>query len=152
MDARERLENAGYEDVVTLSNYSYDDALIGVTDDGRAIYDYDRMVTWLMVTERFTEEEAVEWVDYNTIRALPYMGENAPIIMHRIELATVEGVTIDSWDREEVWEAIREISDIKAQYDLFDPEQRPKHHVCNLAIKALREVIGDGSFGGTTDE
>ena len=85
MNARERLENAGYEDVITLSNYSYDDALIGVTEDGRAVYDYDKMVMWLVETQGFTEEEAVEWIDYNTVRALPYMGENAPIILYPVE-------------------------------------------------------------------
>ena len=85
MNARERIENAGYEDVALLSNYSYDDALIGITEDGRAVYDYDKMVEWLMRTQKFTEEEAIEWIDYNTIRALPYMGENAPIIMHPLE-------------------------------------------------------------------
>ena len=73
------------EDTVYLSNYSYDDALIGITTDGRAVYDYDRMVTWLMATQGFTEEEAMEWVDYNTIRALPYMGKKAPIIMYQLE-------------------------------------------------------------------
>ena len=36
------LEN-GYEDVVIFQNYSYDDALIGVSEGGRAIYDYDIM-------------------------------------------------------------------------------------------------------------
>ena len=30
-------------------------------------------------------EDAAEWVDYNTIRALPYMGEDAPIVMNRLE-------------------------------------------------------------------
>lgn len=44
MNAEERLLEAGYEDVAILSNYSYDDALIGVTEDGRAVYDYDKMV------------------------------------------------------------------------------------------------------------
>jgi hypothetical protein len=38
-----------------------------------------------MEEEEFTEEEAIEWIDYNTIRALPYMGEKAPIIMYPIE-------------------------------------------------------------------
>lgn len=85
MDARERILNAGYEDVTYLTNYSYDDALIGISDDNRAVYDYDKMVKWLMEKEEFTEEEAIEWIDYNTIRALPYMGEKAPIIMYPIE-------------------------------------------------------------------
>lgn len=85
MDARERILNAGYEDVTYLTNYSYDDALIGISDDNRAVYDYDKMVKWLIEKEDFTEEEAIEWIDYNTIRALPYMGEKAPIIMYPIE-------------------------------------------------------------------
>lgn len=84
-DAAKRLVDNGYEDITILSNYSYDTALIGVTEDGRAVYDYDLMVEWLMETEGWDEIEAVEWVDYNTIRALPYMGESAPVIVHRLE-------------------------------------------------------------------
>lgn len=85
MKAEERILNAGYEDVVYLTNYSYDDALIGISEDNRAVYDYNKMLKWLVETEKFTEEEAIEWIDYNTIRALPYMGEKAPIIMYPIE-------------------------------------------------------------------
>ena len=80
--AEEKIIDAGYEDVLLLSNYSYDDALIGVTEDGRAVYDYDKMVRWLVESEGFEEMDAIEWIDYNTIRALPYMGEQAPIIMY----------------------------------------------------------------------
>ncbi len=82
MTAEEKLLNAGYEDVVILSNYSYDDALIGVTVDNRAVYDYERMVEWLCHKENISQEEAIEWIDYNTIRALPYFGDAAPIIMY----------------------------------------------------------------------
>ena len=39
MNAEERLLEYGYEDVKYLINESYDDALIGVTEDGRAVYD-----------------------------------------------------------------------------------------------------------------
>lgn len=82
MNAEEKLLDAGYEDVIYLTNYSYDDALIGVSDDGRAIYDFDKMVEWLMSKEGFEQDEAIEWIEYNTIRALPYMGSDAPIIMY----------------------------------------------------------------------
>lgn len=85
MNTEERLLDAGYEDIKYLTNYSYDDALIGVSEDGRAIYDYEKMVKWLMEEEDWTDEEAVDWIEYNTIRALPYMGEGAPIIMHPLE-------------------------------------------------------------------
>ena len=49
---------------------------------------------------------------------------------------------MENWDEVEVWEAIHELSDIKAGYDLFDEKERPKYHACCLAIKALREAIG----------
>ena len=85
MSAEEKLWENGYEDVIILKNYSYDDALIGVTEDNRTIYDFDKMVQWLIHTENFTQEEAIEWIEYNTIRALPYMGERAPVIMYALQ-------------------------------------------------------------------
>ena len=51
MTAEKRLLENGYDGVKYLTNYSYDGALIGVTDDGRAVYDYELMVEWLMDTE-----------------------------------------------------------------------------------------------------
>lgn len=83
--AEERLLEAGYEDVVILTDYSYDDALVGVTEDNRAVYDYNRMVTWLMETEGMTRDQAIEWIEYNTIRALDYFGPEAPIVMTPLE-------------------------------------------------------------------
>ena len=83
--ALERLLDAGYDGVKYLVDYSYDDALIGVTDDNRAVYDFNKMVEWLVFHEGFEPSEAIEWIEYNTIRALPYMGEAAPIIMYPVE-------------------------------------------------------------------
>ena len=42
--AEQMLLDNGYENIVIFNNYSYDDALIGVSNDGRAIYDYNLMV------------------------------------------------------------------------------------------------------------
>ena len=83
MNAEEKLLENGYEGIKYLTKYSYDTALIGVTHDDRAVYDYDLMVEWLMEEEGFTEEEAREWIDYNTLRALPYMGSDGPVILNR---------------------------------------------------------------------
>ena len=80
--AEEKLLENGYEGVKYLTDFSYDDALIGVTHDNRAVYDYEKMVEWLISTEGFTEEEAIEWIDFNTLRALPYLGEGAPVVMY----------------------------------------------------------------------
>lgn len=84
ISAEDKLLDLGYEDVVIFSDFSYDDALIGVTEDNRAVYDYNQMVIWLMEHEDFTEDEAVDWISYNTIRSLPYFGEDAPVVMYPI--------------------------------------------------------------------
>lgn len=76
------LDN-GLEGAVYFTNYDYASAIVGYSDDGRMIYDYDLMIESLMTEDDFTYEDAAEWIDYNTIRALPYMGEWAPIIMHK---------------------------------------------------------------------
>ena len=82
LSAEDRLLDNGYEGVKYLTDYSYDTALIGVSHDDRAIYDYDLMVQWLVNEEGLSEEEAVEWIDYNTIRALPY-DSSGPIVLYR---------------------------------------------------------------------
>ena len=81
MTAEEKLLHNGHEGVRFFTNYSYDDALIGVTIDDRAVYDFEKMVKWLVEKEGFTPEDAIEWIEYNTIRALPYM-EGAPVIIY----------------------------------------------------------------------
>lgn len=85
LTAEQRIIDAGYEDVIIFSGDSYDDALIGISEDERAIYDFDLMVEWLMKNDDMTSEEAIEWIEYNTIRSLPYVGDKAPIIMYSLE-------------------------------------------------------------------
>jgi hypothetical protein len=72
MTAAERIRDAGHDDVLLFDNPSYDDALIGVTEDDRAVYDFDKMVAWLVEHDGMDEIEAVEWIEYNATRALPY--------------------------------------------------------------------------------
>lgn len=74
----------GYEEIALFENYDYVTAFIGISNDNKAIYDYDLMIEYLMKKEEFDDEiDAIEWIDYNTIRALPYM-ENAPIIKYNL--------------------------------------------------------------------
>jgi hypothetical protein len=53
------------------------------------------------------------------------------------------GVSIvkTDWNKQEVWDAIHELSDIRAEYNLFDDKEIGKYYACSLAIKALREAI-----------
>lgn len=34
----------------------------------------------------WTEEDAIEWIDFNTLRTVPYMGNKAPIIVFPLPL------------------------------------------------------------------
>ena len=72
------------EDALVFDNLAYDKAIIGITTDDRVVYDYDKMVEDLVVNEDFTLEEAIEWIDYNTIGILPYSEDNRPIVMYPI--------------------------------------------------------------------
>jgi hypothetical protein len=85
MTPKEILLNAGFEDVFLLENCSYEDALIGVTTDNRAVYSFSKMVEWLMINEGLSSEDAEDWIYYNTVRGLKYYGPEAPIIMYDLE-------------------------------------------------------------------
>ncbi len=47
------------------------DAIAGSSDCGRLIYDYQKMLDLFMKRENWTEEEAVEWVEYNVMGVQP---------------------------------------------------------------------------------
>lgn len=84
MTNREKLVEAGYEECVVFENPDYDSALIGITEDDRAVYDMDLMVEHLVATEGMSEIDAISFIEYNTIRSLPYV-ENAPVIIRRLD-------------------------------------------------------------------
>ena len=79
---REILVDMGYADSIIFTNPDYDDAIIGISHDDRVIYDYDKMIEHLMTYEDMTDEEAADYISYNTIRSIPYAGEYAPIVMY----------------------------------------------------------------------
>jgi hypothetical protein len=83
MTNRDLLLDNCYEDVVIFENPSFDGALVGVSDDGRAVYDYDKMIAAAMDQEGWTEEEAIDWIEVNSLRSLAYV-ENAPIIVYSL--------------------------------------------------------------------
>lgn len=87
---RDYLTDNGYEDSILFENPSYITAVIGVSETGRIIYEYHKMVEYLVSQDEMTEEEAIEFIDYNTIQALPYAGENAPIILYGLTSSFIE--------------------------------------------------------------
>ena len=68
-----------------FENPDFVDAIVGITEEGNLIYDYDKMIQSLVNEGEMNEEEAIEWIEYNTIRTIPYMGNGRPIIVYGIE-------------------------------------------------------------------
>ena len=85
MAVNQDIRNQLPSDAVVFDNHAYDNSIIGTTFDGRAIYCYESMVEELMEDEGWEETDAIEWIEYNTLRALPYAGEKAPVVIYSVE-------------------------------------------------------------------
>ena len=81
MSDRDILLDLGYDDVIIFDNPSYEGALVGISWDNQAIYDYDLMVESLM-KEGMTAEEATDFISYNSSYR---QGGEYPIIMNSIK-------------------------------------------------------------------
>lgn len=65
----------------------WDDAIVGVTDEGQAVYSYDLILETLKERDGLTDEEAQDWIEYNLYKTMPYIADEGkqPVIMHLIE-------------------------------------------------------------------
>jgi hypothetical protein len=63
----------------------FDEAILGVASrcgsPDVVVYDYDKCVGVLVARDGMTEDEAIEWMDFNVVGA--YVGERTPWFMHR---------------------------------------------------------------------
>lgn len=76
-----------HEEAAIFNIPSYDSSIVGITDDGHIIYDYDKMVKEFMSENNVTMQEAIEFIEYNTIRTLPYIEEAVrPFIMFNADI------------------------------------------------------------------
>lgn len=83
-ELNELITDNGYEDIPLFKHPSYVDAFIGISDDNRAIYDFDLMVECLIKEDDIDASSAIEFIEYNTLKALPYY-KNPPIIKYSIK-------------------------------------------------------------------
>lgn len=69
-EAKERME----EEAILFENPDYSSAIIGVSSDGRICYLVSAMLEYL-IKEEIAEDEtdAMDYLSYNTIRALDYI-------------------------------------------------------------------------------
>ena len=80
-DLREHIKN-NYDGAVLFDNPSFDNSIIGISTDNNIIYDLTSMVDELAEDDDMSYEEALEFIDYNTLRTIPYINEGSkPIVM-----------------------------------------------------------------------
>lgn len=84
VELAEWLGNNDYEETVMLESPDYLPAIIGITQEGRLIYSYRKMMWYLIIHDGMDYETAVEFIDYNTISALNYMGTYAPMVIQDV--------------------------------------------------------------------
>lgn len=80
----ERLARA--QDRMTLTADGFDSAIVGITEHqpgrGRLVaYDVDRMVSVLMKRDKMTQEEAEEFLEFNTFGS--WVGDGTPVFVRR---------------------------------------------------------------------
>lgn len=75
------IDEFGDQDEPVLIFTNYETAFVGLTHTNRAVYDFNKMVEYLVLTDNITELEAIEWIEYNTIPSLSY-ADNKPIILY----------------------------------------------------------------------
>ena len=83
----QKLEDNGYvledDDILLIDDDAYCDSLVGVTDNGIAVYDKDIMVEEFAKHYNCSTEQALDYIEFNVVRALPYY-ENAPILFNKL--------------------------------------------------------------------
>lgn len=67
----------------TLLAEGLDDAFIGVTDDGIAVYSKAKCIRAMMEQDGMSDEEAIEFLEYNTFNT--YVGEMTPLFINTID-------------------------------------------------------------------
>ena len=88
LDIKQQISDLVGEDqdmlnqIIILEGDEFANGFIGLSVDNRVVYSYDRLVDSLSRSNNWTTDEAIEWLEYNTIRSLPYLGNKASLIIH----------------------------------------------------------------------
>lgn len=85
---KRKLLNNGYDleedSILLIDDEAYDKALIGISSDMRATYDLEVMVKEFADCHHCSEEDALDFIQFNTIRSLPHYGNEAPIVITKL--------------------------------------------------------------------
>lgn len=85
----EEFLSNNYPEVVLIGEINersnYFPAIVGIdTVNCKLIYDYDKLVSCFANSLKVSLTEAEEWIEFNVIPALPFMGTHSPIILNSL--------------------------------------------------------------------
>ena len=89
---RKRIEQYAIDndlEIVFFKNPSFDQSIIGISEDGKLIYNYNNMIYEFMEDNQCSWEDTVEFIEYNTIRSLHYIPDH-PIVLRETILTLKE--------------------------------------------------------------
>jgi len=78
---RDKMAEEHGAELLFLSEDFFDGAIVGVTQGSQVVYDMDLMVDLFATNNDCTEEDALEYLDFNTWCA--YVGEHTPVFISR---------------------------------------------------------------------
>ena len=86
-ELREELQSRVDDELVFFDNLSFDNSIIGLTHDNRVAYLFSKMIDETKEQLDCGDDmEAIEWLEYNTIRGLSYYShENKPVIIYDLD-------------------------------------------------------------------
>lgn len=73
--------NGGKNEALVIDDYL--DSLIGITSDGRAVYDFETMVIEYARRNDASEQDAWDYIDYNVLNSLNPFSEIHPVVIYK---------------------------------------------------------------------
>ena len=70
--------------VMVIDTPAFDKSIVGISNDGRLVYDLEKMIDEYCKDNNCEREEAVEWIEFNTLREFAYY-DNSPIFITSIK-------------------------------------------------------------------
>ena len=69
-------------DSVIFNDPAFDNSIVGLSSEGNLVYDLQKMIEELAENDKISTDEAHEFIDYNTMRILPYIASSKkPVIV-----------------------------------------------------------------------
>lgn len=82
MSPAELIALASEKALVLEPRSTFNNALVGVSSDGRLVYSEDKILVALQDIDGMTYEEALDYYEVNTVRGIAYVkGSVSPIIL-----------------------------------------------------------------------